>query len=484
MKNSIHAVVLSGGVGSRLWPASREKDPKQFIKLTDGLSLLQKAFLRCADIPHTSSILSVTNRDFLFRIKDEFNQLVDSNENLNSIRQSYILEPFGRNTAAAIISAAIQIKSQYGEDAIMLVLPSDHIVSNKESFNIAVEQASKLAQEGQVVLFGIKPDSPQTGYGYIKSSQDSIAKFVEKPSLEKAQQYIDEGNYYWNSGLFCFTAKTILDECSLYCQDILEQVEETVKKSEIFQGNIYSSLELNQESFENVRSDSIDYAVMEKSQKISLVTCDIGWSDVGNWNAISDLNSDKDENGNVLRGQAVLQDTLNCYIESKDRVIGALGLDNLLVIDTKDALLVANKNKSQQVKDIYAKIKEQGSETYKNHLTVHRPWGTYTVLEEGLGFKIKRIEVNQSSKLSLQMHKHRSEHWVVVSGEAKVINGDQELILKEGNSTFIPAEHKHRLENLGKDKLVLIEVQVGNYLGEDDIIRFDDIYGRLGRAHV
>ena len=484
MKNEIHSVILSGGVGSRLWPASREQDPKQFIKLNDGLSFIQKAFERCLNLPNISSILNVTNRDFLFRIKDEYQDMVESvkAKSNKKIDSNYILEPFGRNPAPAIIAAALNIKALYGEDSIMLVLPSDHIIENQEKFNEAVFEAANLANLDKIALFGIHPDTPETGYGYIQAKGNEVIRFVEKPNLDKAKQYLASGDYLWNSGLFCFKAKTILNEAKKYCPDILADVTKCIKLSEVSKGNAYSVLELDSETFAKVTNDSIDYSIMEKSDNTAVVSCDIGWSDVGNWNAISKLHQEADSNGNVINGNIILQDVTNSYIESKDRVIGALGLDNLLIIDTKDALLVASKDKSQNVKDIYTKVKELGCDTYKNHLKVHRPWGTYTVLEEGIGFKIKRIEVMQGEKLSLQMHDHRSEHWVVVSGEANVVNGDKDLVLKEGNSTFIPAKNKHRLANLTKEKLVIIEVQVGSYLGEDDIHRFDDVYGRVSNG--
>lgn len=483
MKDNVYAVILSGGSGSRLWPVSREQDPKQFIKLHDGLSFIQKAFDRCLNLPSIAGLLNVTNRDFLFRIKDEYQILQSFRNNHDSkVECNYILEPIGRNTAPAIIAAALNIRSLYGEDAVMLVLPSDHIIEKQEEFNEAVSEAIFLAKQDKIVLFGIKPDSPETGYGYIHADFNKVIKFVEKPNVEKAQEYLASGEYLWNSGIFCFKAKTIINEAEQYCKDILSDVEKCIKISDASKGNAYSVLELNLDLFSKIKSDSIDYAIMEKSQNTLVVPCDIGWSDVGNWNAISKLQKNSDKNGNTINGNIILQETTNCFIESKDRVIGALGIDNLIIIDTKDALLVANKDKSQNVKDIYAKVKELGCDTYKNHLTVHRPWGTYTVLEEGIGFKIKRIEVTPGEKLSLQMHDHRSEHWVVVSGVATVVNGDAELTLTQGNSTFIPAKNKHRLANLTQEKLVIIEVQVGNYLGEDDIYRFDDIYGRVSNA--
>lgn len=466
-------VILCGGSGSRLWPVSRENHPKPFIRLGDGETLLQKAFVRGALLPGVHGVLTVTNRELFFKTEDAFRGV-----NKSQLPTAYILEPFGRNTAPAIAAAALQVQEMHGEDALMLVLAADHLISDQNLFQRAVGQAVELAQAGKLVTFGIEPNAPETGYGYIEFEGNNVLRFVEKPSLEKAQAYLDSGRFYWNSGMFCFSAKTILSEMNRCCPELLEATRACIKNSRSSVGNAFSELELDVESFQRVPDDSIDYAVMEKSDHVAVVPCNIGWSDIGSWSALGDLSAE-DQLGNRIQGEVILHNVRNCTIQSEDRLIGAVGVENLIVIDTPDALLVANKSNAQEVKHIFAELKAKGHEAHKVHRTVHRPWGTYTVLEEGDGFKIKRIEVKPSESLSLQMHYHRSEHWVVVSGTAKVVNGDREILVHTNESTYIPAGHKHRLTNPGKTTCVLIEVQNGAYLGEDDIVRFDDNYGRV-----
>ncbi|MFC3908351.1 mannose-1-phosphate guanylyltransferase/mannose-6-phosphate isomerase [Legionella dresdenensis] len=464
--------ILCGGAGSRLWPVSRELHPKPFIRLADGQSLLQKTFLRGAALNSVEEILTVTNRELFFKTKDEFHEV-----NSDNIKTSFILEPFGRNTAAAIASAVIQVISRFDRETLILALPADHLIANQRAFADAVNQAIILAQQGKIVTFGITPDCPETGYGYIEAQGNQVVSFVEKPSLEKAKQYLAQGNFLWNSGMFCFSAGTMLDELEQYCPDILLAVKTCCEQSATAQGQDFMQLELEPQSFSAVAENSIDYGVIERSDKIAVVPCDIGWSDIGSWNALGALAS-PDQNGNRIEGEALLHSVSNCYIQSKDRLVGAVGVENLVIIDTPDALLVADQACTQEVKHLYAQLKTLGHETHKLHRTVHRPWGTYTVLEEGANFKIKRIVVRPGASLSLQMHHHRSEHWIVVSGMARVINGDTELFVRANESTYIPAGHKHRLENPGVLELVMIEVQSGEYMGEDDIIRFEDVYGR------
>ncbi len=464
--------ILCGGAGSRLWPVSRELHPKPFIRLADGQSLLQKAFLRGALLPGVQEILTVTNRELLFKTQDEFREI-----NTAALATSFILEPFGRNTAAAIAAAALRVAQMHGQDAVMLVLAADHLIADQPAFEQAVTQAAALAASGKLVTFGIQPDAPETGYGYLEAEGNSVLRFVEKPSLEKAQDYLDSGRYLWNSGMFCFTAGAMLQQLEQHCPQILAATRACIEQSRSAQGAGFTQLELDPKTFAKVPDNSIDYAVMEKSNQVAVVPCSIGWSDIGSWTALGDL-AEPDHDGNRLQGDTFLYSTRNCTIQSDHRLVGTVGIDNLIIIDTPDAVLVASKSRAQDVKHIYAGLKAKGHAAYKLHRTVHRPWGTYTVLEEGQGFKIKRIEVKPGASLSLQMHHHRSEHWIVVSGMARVVNGERELFVNTNESTYIPAGHKHRLENPGLLSLVMIEVQSGGYLGEDDIVRFEDNYGR------
>ena len=464
--------ILCGGAGSRLWPVSREMHPKPFIRLADGQSLLQKAFLRGAQLPDVAEILTVTNRELYFKTEDAFKEV-----NPTGLRTSFILEPFGRNTAAAIGAAALHVAQTYGDDSIMLVLAADHLIADQQAFADAVAQATILAQQGKLVTFGIQPHSPETGYGYIEVEGNQVLRFVEKPSLEKAQEYIESGQFLWNSGMFCFAAGNILKAMAQHCPELLIATQACVDKSRKADGNGFSQIELDATSFASVPDNSIDYAVMEKSDQVAVVPCSIGWSDIGSWNALGELDA-PDARGNRIQGEAMLHGTHNCTIQSEDRMIGAVGVENLIIIDTPDAILVANKSCDQDVKHIYAQLKAKGHSAHKTHSMVHRPWGTYTVLGEGRLFKIKRIEVKPGAALSLQMHHHRSEHWIVVSGTATIVNGEREIMLQTNESTYIPAGHKHRLVNPGVIDLVMIEVQSGQYLGEDDIVRFSDIYGR------
>ncbi|MBI3480640.1 MAG: mannose-1-phosphate guanylyltransferase/mannose-6-phosphate isomerase [Nitrosomonadales bacterium] len=470
--------ILCGGAGSRLWPVSRELHPKPFIRLADGQSLLQKAWLRGASLPDVVETLTVTNRELFFKTEDEYRELAHAG--YQAIANGFILEPFGRNTAPAVAAAALRVAQTHGEEALLLVLAADHLITDQAAFARAVEKATQLAAQGKLVTFGIHPEAPETGYGYIEAEGNAVIRFVEKPSLEKAREYVSSGRYLWNSGMFCFAAGTMLREMEQHCPDILAAMRNCMDNSRTAEGKGYAQVELDPITFKQVPDDSIDYAVMEKSSSVAVVPCNIGWGDIGSWVAMGDL-TEPDVKGNRIEGEAILHDVANCYIQSNDRLVGAVGVDNLIIIDTPDALLVADRNRAQDVKHLYASLKAQGHETYKLHRTVHRPWGTYTVLEEGPRFKIKRIEVKPGASLSLQMHHHRSEHWIVVSGMARVVNGDKELFVNTNESTYIPAGHKHRLENPGVVDLVMIEVQSGEYLGEDDIVRFDDKYGRVAQ---
>lgn len=468
--------ILCGGAGSRLWPVSRELHPKPFIRLADGQSLLQKAWLRGAVLPDVAETLTVTNRELFFKTEDEYREVAALPTN-QSLTNRFILEPFGRNTAPAIAAAALQVAATHGEEAYLLVLAADHLIADQAAFAQAVVIAMQLAAQGKLVTFGIQPDMPETGYGYIEADGNDVKRFVEKPNLEKAQEYLASGRYLWNSGMFCFQAGVMLREMQQHCPAILDATRACIAQSRSAEGKGFSQLELDAAAFKLVPDDSIDYAVMEKSSNVAVVPCSIGWSDIGSWAALGDLTA-PDAQGNRIEGEVILHDVSNCYIQSNQRIVGAVGIKDLVIIDTPDAVLIADRNCAQDVKHLYARLKADGHEAHRLHRTVHRPWGTYTVLEEGTHFKIKRIEVKPGASLSLQMHHHRSEHWIVVSGMARVVNGQQDLFVNTNESTYIPAGHKHRLENPGLLDLVMIEVQSGEYLGEDDIVRFDDVYGR------
>ena len=471
-------VILSGGTGTRLWPVSRETHSKPFIRLSDGESLLLKTRKRVNHLQAVPEVLTITNREYYFKTKDEYAILGDTLGN-----NCFLLEPVGRNTAAAIAMAAWYILDKYGADNILLVLPADHLIEQQEIFDRVVKQAYEMAKENKLITFGIKPTSPETGFGYIKLADTSqnqyvckVEKFIEKPSLQSAEQYCASELYLWNSGMFCFKADTILAQLETFAPAIFAAASACWKasKKKDFQSD---KIEMDTQTFQKIPDLSIDYAVMEKAQDIFVVPCDFNWTDIGSWLAVSKLVA-PDDLGNRTVGETLLIDSTNSFIQSNQRLIATLGIKNLIIIDTPDALLVADSDRSQDVKKIVDQLKLKNHVSYKNHLTVFRPWGSYTTLEEGERFKIKRIVVKPRESLSLQMHFHRSEHWVVVSGVAKVTKDAESLILNINESTFVPAGSQHRLENPGLVDLVLIEIQTGEYLAEDDIVRFDDKYGR------
>ncbi len=465
-------VILSGGAGSRLWPLSREAHPKPFIRLPDGRSLLQKSFLRAAALPGVEQVLTVTNREFYFQTADDYRAV-----NTAGLATTYLLEPFGRNTAAAVAAAALSLEAEH-PDVPMLVLPADHLITDEAAFAQAVRRAAQRACEGCLVTFGIQPEAPETGYGYIEAEGERVLRFVEKPDAATARQFVASGRFLWNSGMFCFTARAVLEEYAAHVPQILEAVRRSVEGARRSRGEGTEQVELDPAAFEAVPEDSLDYALMERSSRVAVVPCALGWSDIGSWSSLSELLA-ADEAGNRVDGEALLRDVRDCAVHSRGgRLVGALGVEGLVIVDTEDALLVVASERAQEVKHLYAELKTRDHPAYRLHRTVHRPWGTYTVLEEGEKFKIKRIVVKPGASLSLQMHHHRSEHWVVVSGTAKVIHGDGGRYVRTNESTYIPACTPHRLVNPGTLDLVMIEVQSGDYLGEDDIVRMDDAYGR------
>lgn len=468
-------VILSGGAGTRLWPVSREAHPKPFIRLSDGQSLLQKTFLRAANLPGVDEILTVTNRDHYFKTKDEY---LECNA---GVKASFLLEPCGRNTAPAVALAALRIAEFHGPETVLLVLPADHLIADLAAFGFAVAAACDLAGQECLVTFGIQPAAPETGFGYIQAGDGigvgrKVVRFVEKPDAAKAAEYIAAGNFYWNSGMFCFQAGALLSAMEAACPDTL-QAARACWAATRDKGADVAMVELDSASFAAQPNISIDYAVMETANNVAVVPCDLGWSDIGSWNALRDLVA-PDESGNRSLGDALIVDSRNTFVQSENHLVAAVGVEDLIIVDTEDAVLVTHKDKSQDVRKIVDQLKQHGHQAYRLHRTVSRPWGTYTVLEEGKRFKIKRIEVKPGASLSLQMHHHRSEHWVVVAGMAKVTNGDREILIRTDQSTYIPAGTAHRLSNPGVIDCVMIEVQTGDYLGEDDIVRYDDCYGR------
>ncbi|GHU05214.1 mannose-1-phosphate guanylyltransferase/mannose-6-phosphate isomerase [Alphaproteobacteria bacterium] len=471
------SVILCGGSGSRLWPLSRERQPKPFVVLPDGQSLIQKSFLHAAGLPETEEILVIANKELHFKAAEELEASgIDR-------KVFYILEPFGRNTAPAIATAALEVRRRYGGETPLLILAADHLISNQKAFGDAVSQALDLVSKDMIVTFGVKPDRPETGFGYIEAEGSKVLRFVEKPDEETARSYLATGNFFWNAGIFGFKADVLLRELARYAPKLVTAVETCLASSRGQRADI-SVLELEASSFAAAPDISIDYALMEKSDRVAVTPCDIGWSDVGSWTAFCALN-DADPTGNHVQGrQVLLEDVENCDIRSGDRLVAVLGVEDLLIVDTPDAVLVAAKDRDNDVKSVYDRLKREGNEAYKFHNTVSRPWGSYTLLENGPRFKIKRLVIKPGEAISLQHHHHRSEHWVVVSGMAEVTHDDQTFFVNTNESTYIKAGHKHRMSNRGLIDLVVIEVQSGDYLGEDDIVRFEDNYGRIDAAAV
>lgn len=471
-------VILSGGSGTRLWPLSRSSYPKQFLSITEEKTLFQLTLERVSNLNHSlinfQNPIIVTNENHRFIVAEQLRQ--------QSTNAKILLEPVARNTAPAIAAAA-QLALSYGEDPVLLILAADHVIQQQEAFNQAIEAGLVAAEAGQLVTFGIVPTRPETGYGYIKATETiqknqntqsyPVEKFVEKPDSVTAQAYLDEGSYLWNSGMFMFKASIYLQELEKYHPAIAKNAKASVQLSK----NDLDFVRLDKESFEQSPDDSIDYAVMEHTDKAVVVPLDANWNDVGAWNSVWQV-SHKDEHGNVLRGDTIAQSTKNSLVHAEHRLVSVLGLEDVIVIETSDAVLVANKNKVQDIKKIVDKLKTTHRSEVDQHRKVYRPWGSYDSINNGSRYQVKCIVVNPGQKLSLQMHHHRAEHWIVVSGTARIHKGQETFLLTENESVYIPLGETHALENPGKVPLELIEVQSGSYLGEDDIVRFEDLYGR------
>ncbi|GAA4861579.1 mannose-1-phosphate guanylyltransferase/mannose-6-phosphate isomerase [Luteimonas vadosa] len=468
----VRAVLLSGGSGTRLWPLSREAYPKQFLALAGEATMLQDTWTRVADIADGPPIV-VANEEHRFLAAEQLRMV-------GVERAAILLEPVGRNTAPAIAAAALQAMAE-GGDPLLLVLPSDHVVGDPAAFRQAVTRACAAAQEGALVTFGIRPDAPETGFGYIEAERTDedggdgifgVRRFIEKPDAATAQSYLDDGGFYWNSGMFLFRASRYLAELGRYRPDIVAAVRGAFDAAER-DGDF---LRLDKDAFAASPSDSIDYAVMERTERAMVLPVDIDWNDVGSWSALWDV-SDQDDNGNAGHGDVIAVDSRNSFVWSR-RLVALVGVDDLVVVETADAVLVAHKDRVQQVKEVVAGLKAADRSHAVLHREVHRPWGSYDSVDVGDGFQVKRIKVKPGARLSLQSHRHRAEHWIVVRGTARVTRDNDVFDLVANQSAYIPLGARHRLENPGEDMLELIEVQSGDYLGEDDIVRYEDVYGR------
>lgn len=463
-------VILSGGSGTRLWPLSRGQYPKQFLPLTSEHTMLQETMLRLSGLGELKSPIAVCNEDHRFMMAEQLWEI--------GIKSAaIILEPVGKNTAPAVAIAALSAES---EDEILLVLPADHVITNIEPFHSAIVEAEILARQGYLVTFGIVPTHPETGYGYImrgstqQGSSSKVAAFVEKPDLATAKNYLKSGDYLWNSGMFAFTAGNFLRELEKFNPEILSACKQALSAAR----TDLDFIRLDKAIFSNCPADSIDYAVMEKTDKAVVVPLAAGWNDVGSWSALWDV-TDKDAFGNAISGDVLTVDTKNSYIFSENKLVTVIGVEDLVVVETKDAVMIASKDRVQEVKQIVDQLKQLGRSEAHVHRKAYRPWGHYDSVDTGDRHQTKRIVVKPGAKLSLQKHHHRAEHWVVVKGTALVTRGDEQILLTENESTYIPLGTVHRLENPGVIPLEIIEIQSGSYLGEDDIVRFGDSYGRV-----
>lgn len=465
-------VIIAGGVGSRLWPLSRELYPKQLIALLGEQTMLQATVTRVDGIAGGQNPLFVAGDEHRFMMAEQLRRI-------DVTPHAILLEPEGKNTAPAVAAAALTVRRQ-GNDPVLLVLPADHVISDVPAFHKAVEAALIEAEKGALVTFGIRPDHPETGYGYIRQGKAlsgkrvfEVAEFVEKPNKALATKYVESGDYLWNSGMFAFKASVFLSELERHEPEILFATKKALK------GAVADPdfTRLEPAAFATCPSRSIDYAVMEKTEKAAVVPVSMGWSDLGSWDALWSA-SDPDENGNVLVGDVLVEDVTGSYIRSESRLVTAVGLKNQVIIETPDGVLVTPRDRSQDVKRVVRLLKDEGRSEVTIHRTAYRPWGSYTVMEVENRYQVKHITVKPGGSLSLQMHHHRAEHWIVVAGTARVTRGDDTFLLSENESTYIPIGTRHRLENPGQVMLEMVEVQSGGYLGEDDIVRFDDIYGR------
>ena len=469
---AIRPIILSGGAGTRLWPTSRALHPKQFMPLTSERTMIQETALRVSDSERFLPPVVVCNEEHRFTVASELQQVGISPE-------VEVLEPVGRNTAPAIAAAAA-LCAAHDPEELLLVLPADHHIARPDLFLDVIAQGAGLAEEGKLVTFGIVPDAPETGFGYIRAGEAtgkggfSVDAFVEKPDADTARGYLDAGGYFWNAGIFLFRADRMIRELEALAPDIWRHAARAVTTGRLD----LDFLRLSAEAFELCPSDSINYAVMEHTKDAVVVPADIGWSDVGSWTALWDI-GDKDAHGNVVSGDAVMQETQNTFIRAESRLVATIGVDDLIVVETSDAVLVARRDKVQDVKAVVARLKAEGRAEHEVHARVHRPWGFYEGLDTGERHQVKHLMIKPGAAISLQMHHHRAEHWVVVNGTARVTVGDDTRLLSENESVYIPIGATHRLENPGKMPLSIIEVQSGSYLGEDDIVRFDDVYGRV-----
>jgi mannose-1-phosphate guanylyltransferase/mannose-6-phosphate isomerase len=465
-------VILSGGSGTRLWPVSRKTHPKQFWPLVSEISMLQETCKRTSGTAERDPVV-ICNEEHRFFVAQQLQEGGYRNPDI-------LLEPVGRNTAPAAAVAAMHTLTEK-RDPVLLILPADHVIEDLEGFHRALERGEALAKQGYLVTFGILPGHPETGYGYIqggaslKEDQGAfhINRFVEKPNLPTAESYLESGDYFWNSGMFMFRASTYLAELEKRHPEMIQHCREACEKAQ----RDLDFIRLEREAFERCPSDSIDYAVMEHTERGVVIPLDVGWNDVGSWSALWEIGG-KDENGNVIQGDVLAIDCKNNYLHSEGRLLAALGLQDLVVVDTPDVVLVAHRNQAQQVKAIVERLDEAQRAEIDIHAQVHRPWGCYQGIDRDERYQVKRISVKPGASLSLQKHHHRAEHWIVVKGSARVTRGEETFLLTENQSTYIPVGELHRLENPGKIPLELIEVQSGSYLGEDDIVRFDDEYGR------